>query len=187
GDTNIIMPKAANAPRLYNDPRWQLPVIFTRFFTVFGNTVLKNIGKKLLSTEVTTTRKVASIGSLVAAVGIAYYTQFLREAISGYSYRDEDDPMRIVDAVDRSGLTAMFTRLYPLFSAYKYGIGSKYIANVLGGPLGGDVAKFIEAAKGGNEQKARWMARMTPVLNTTPATEDEIYEFYLEMIEAVLD
>jgi len=186
-DTNIIMPKAANAPRVYNDPRWQLPVIFTRFFTVFGNTVMKNVVKKLISNEVTTTRKLASIGSLMTTVALAYYVQFLREDIGGYQFRDEDDPMRIVDAVDRSGLTVMFTRLYPLFSAYKYGMGSKYIANVLGGPLGGDVALFIEATRGSNEQKARWMARMTPVLNITPTTEDEIYEFYLEMIEAVLD
>jgi len=29
------------------------------------------------------------------------------------------------------------------------------------------------------------MARMTPVANITPTTEEELYEFYLEMIEAM--
>lgn len=184
-DTTIIMPKAANAPRLYNDPRFQLPLIFTRFFTVFGNTVLKSIGKKLYSNEVTAGRKLGSVSALIAAVGIAYYTQFLREDISGYQFRDEDDPMRVVDAVDRAGLTAMFTRLYPLFSAYKYGMGSKYVANIALGPAGGDIAGLIEAAKGSNEQKARWMAKQTPFLTITPTTEDAAYEFYLELIEAM--
>lgn len=183
--TNIIMPEAANAPRLYNDPRFQLPFIFTRFFTVFGNTVLKNLGKKLASGDVTNTRKLAMIGSLVTAVGIAYYTQFLREDISGYQYREEDDPLRIVDAVDRSGLTAMFTRLYPLFSAYKYGQGSKYLAGIAFGPAGSDVAGFIEAAKGSNEQRARWMAKMTPIMTITPESEDLMYDFYLEMIDGL--
>jgi len=184
-DTTIIMPKAANAPRLYNDQRFQLPLIFTRFFTVFGNTVLKSIGNKLASRDVTNTRKLASIGSLVAAVGIAYYTQFLREDISGYQYREEDDPLRVVDAVDRAGLTAMFTRLYPLFSAYKYGQGSQIVANLLGGPFAGDVAGFIEATKGSNEQRARYLAKMTPIMTVTPASEDLMYEFYLELIDGL--
>jgi len=185
GDTTIIMPKAANAPRLYNDPRFQLPLIFTRFFTVFGNTVLKSILKNLASKDVTNVRKLASISSLVAAVGIAYYTQFLREDISGYAYREEDDPMRVVDAFDRSGLTAMFTRLYPLFSAYKFGAGSKIVAGVLGGPLASDVAGFIEAANGTNEQRARFLARQTPIMTITPESEDLMYEFYLELIDGL--
>jgi hypothetical protein len=186
-DTTIIMPKAANAPRLYNDPRFQLPLIFTRFFTAFGNTVMKSLGQKLASRDVTNIRKLGSIGSLVAAVGIAYYTQFLREAITGYQYRDEDDPMRVVDAYDRSGLTAMFTRLYPLFSAYKYGAGSKIVAGVLGGPFASDVAGFIEAAQGTNEQRARFLARQTPIMTISPESEDIMYEFYLELIEGLPD
>ncbi len=86
---------------------------------------------------------------------------------------------------NRAGLTAMFTRLYPLFSAYKYGQGSQYVANVLGGAPGGDVARFIEAVKGTNKQKARWLARMTILANITPVSETAVYEFYLEMIEAL--
>jgi len=182
-DTTIIMPKAANAPRLYNDPRWQLVLEFTRFFTVFGNTVLKNIGKKLVSGDVTNTRKLASIGSLITAVGIAYYTQFMREDITGYEFRDEDDPLRMVDAFDRAGLTAMFTRLYPLFSAYRYGKGHKYIAGLLG-PAASDAASFIEAT-GDKKRMARWMANHTPLMTITPESEDLMYEFYLELIEAL--
>ena len=77
-------------------------------------------------------------------------------------------------------------------------MGTKHAANVapaqyldsdaklaLGGAPGGDLARFIEAAKGTNKQKARWMARMTPVLNIAPTTEEAIYETYLEMIEAL--
>jgi hypothetical protein len=184
-DTTIIMPKAANAPRLYNDPRFQLPLIFTRFFTVFGNTVMKHLGKKLASADVTSIRKLGSISSLITAVGIAYYTQFLREEVSGYKYREDDDPMRVMDAVDRSGLTAMFTRLYPLFSEYKYGMGSQWVANILGGPFAGDVAGFIAAANGSNEQRARYMAKMTPILTIHKGSEDLMYEFYLEMIESL--
>ena len=117
--------------------------------------------------------------------GSASDNNLLREDITGHQFRDEDDPIRVIDAVDRAGLTAMFTRLYPLFSAYKYGQGSQYVANVLGGAPGGDLARFIEAAKGTNKQKARWMARMTPVLNVMPTTEEAIYETYLEMIKAM--
>jgi hypothetical protein len=184
-DTTIIMPKAANTPRLYNDPRWQLPLLFTRFFTVYGNTVLKNLGKKLASGEVTNTRKLASIGAILAAIGIAYYTQFLREDIGGYQFRDEDDPMRYVDAVDRAGFLAMFTRLYPLIAGeYKYAIGDKWLINLIGGPVGTDMAKGIDAFKSGDtERMARYMAKMTPVANITPKTEDALAERYEELID----
>ena len=116
---------------------------------------------------------------------MAYYTQFLREDISGYQVRDEDDPMRIVDAVDRAGWTAMFTRLYPLFMGeYRYKLGPTFVTN-LAGPAATDASKFIEAMKGSNKQKARWMASMTPILNITPETEEELEEFYLELLEAM--
>lgn len=93
--------------------------------------------------------------------------------------------MRVIDAIDRSGLTAMFTRLYPLFSEYKYGMGSQWVANMLGGPFAGDVAGFISAANGSNEQRARYMAKMTPIMTITPESEDLMYEFYLEMIDGL--
>jgi hypothetical protein len=181
-DTTTIIPKAANAPRLYNDPRFQLPLIFTRFFTVFGNTVMKHLGNKLISGKVTNTRKIGSISAILAAWAIAYYTQFIREAITGHEYREQDDPMRVLDAYDRAGLTAMFTRFYPLFSAYRYGAGADWVANMLGGPFAGDVAGFYSAVKGTNEQRARYMARMTPIMTVTPESEDIMYDFYLELI-----
>lgn len=58
------------------------------------------------------------------------------------------------------------------------------VTSAFGAP-GGDLANFIEAAKGTNKQKARWMAKMTPVLNISDTIRDELEDFYLEMIEAV--
>jgi hypothetical protein len=190
-NNTTIMPKSANTPRLYNDPRFQLPLLFTRFFTVFGNTVIKKVFNDLVSNTRTTPRKIASIAAVATSIGVAYYTQFLRESISGYQYRDEDDPMRIIDAVDRAGWVAMFTRLYPLLvGEYRYQLGPSYVANILGGPVGTDVAKAIEAAKlslskGDVEPAAKWMASMTPIANITPEIEEQLVEFYTELLEGL--
>ena len=183
-NTTITMPTAANAPRIYNDPRWQTVVLFTRFFTAFGNTVVKNVFKKMVDKGVTNTRKMASLSGIFAAIGVAYYTQFLREHLTGYAFRDESDPIRVIDAIDRSGWTAMFTRLYPLVSPYRYSMGSKYITS-LGGPVASDIARGIEAAKGSDKQLARWMVSMTPVANMTEPTREAMYDFYLDLIESM--
>lgn len=182
-NNTIIMPTAANAPRWYNNPKLSWMFLFTRFFTAFGNTVIKKVFKDLVHKDVTTPRKLAMLSSMIASVGVAYYTQFLREDISGYQVRDEDDPMRFVDAIDRAGWTGMFTRLYPLLMGeYRYKLGPTFVTN-LAGPAATDASKLIEAAKGSNKQKARWMASMTPILNITPETEEELEEFYLELLE----
>ncbi|HUS95823.1 MAG TPA: hypothetical protein VMX97_03690, partial [Hyphomicrobiaceae bacterium] len=186
GFQTVIEANPANRPMRYNDPRWAQVLLFKSFMSVFGNTVIKRFGQKMVSKDWTTPRKLSALSAVLASIGVAYYVQYLREAITGYAPRDIDDPKRFSDAVDRSGWSGSATFLWGLFSPFRYGYSdstSQRIFN-LAGPLVGDTAKVADAVMSGDPEKlAETAAKLTPVLNTNQWSRAEVKEMYEEIFE----
>lgn len=186
-ERTIIEPHAGNIPKYINSQRLALVWLFSRFYSVFGNTVVKPFMQKIISRDVTMTRKASMMGAALSMVGLAYYIQFLREEISGYQLRDEDDPLRWLDAGDRSGFGGGLSRLYHIISPYKYAGGEYAVTSMLGPFYGGIVPDIVEGTQAmfsdQPEVTARHLAANTPFVTISGEVQDE----YADQLEEQLD
>ena len=172
----ITAPNAATKPRLFSDPHFTNVLLFKSFTGVFSNLFMKRALAELGQAPVG--RKASMAGAMVASVTLAYYTQFLREAISGHKF-DKEGAQRWLDAIDRSALNGSFTHAYVLASPYRYGFtdsSSKRIFNLLG-PAVGDLAKVSDIILNrdmSKEKRAKELAKLVPVANVTAEGREAI-------------
>lgn len=182
----IMKPDAANTPLWMQNPRWKLVAQFQKFFTVFGNTYIKRLGKEAIR-KTTVAKKMEMIVGLTTMTAIAYYTQYLREFITGYKPKEEHGKKRIPDAFDRAGLTGPLTRAYPFVSGYKYGYKDSWAAKgfSLFGPAAGDVMRIGEDVYSLKPKKiGRRISKQIPIVGATKWTREPAARFFEKLLEA---
>lgn len=168
----VTAPTAATKPLLFSDPHYTNVLLFKSFTSVFSNLFMKRALKELYSKETLASRKAGVIGGMVAATTIAYYTQFLRELISGYDTKMSPS-QRLMAAFDRAALTGPYTYAYQIINPYRYGYtdsGALRLFNLAGAAVG-DAAKVVDIATKpmSKKQRAKEMAKLTPIANITGA------------------
>lgn len=180
----ITAPTAATKPLIFSDPHFTNILLFKSFTGVFSNLFMKRVINELKIAPIG--NKIGMAESMVAAITIAYYTQFLRDMITG---RDNDrTPLaRIGDALDRSALMGPFVHAYVLVNPWRYGFtdsSAKRLFNLLG-PAASDLAKIMDIAVNtemSKKRRAEQIAQLIPIASVTAGGK----EITAEMIEELL-
>jgi len=171
----ITTPNGATLPSIMSHPIGSIAFQFKSFTSVFSNTILKKVLLDFKRNP-SLAAKLRPIVPMLGMIGVAFAVQFLREWIKyddkKEAYRKQQDYWkRLMDAVDRSGLTGDFTALYNFFNPYRYGFGDagRRLFN-FAGPLVGDTARAINVAAeykhGKIKAAAKNITRFVPVVNS---------------------
>ena len=153
-DQVITRPNDATTAKAFKNPLLAPLVLFKRFITVFGNTLLTAVGNDFARTP-SNIEKAKTVGQTLAVMTMMYgavmFAEIMRGAIRG-DLDDEDFEFipeefhTFVRRLDRTGLlTAPGTVFVNLAFPYKRGWWDTTEGRVTGellGPLGGDVFAF---------------------------------------------
>lgn len=177
----ITQPNPGTKPLLFSDPHWTNVLLFKSFTSVFSNVFMKRAVSELglmKGKGELIGRRAEVIGAMSASIAIAYYTQFLREAITGQNV-EMDDMERIVSAWDRSALSGPFTHIYALINPYRFGFsdtGKTRLFNSLG-PALGDAARATDVVFNSemtDKKRARDAAKFIPIINISKDLREEV-------------
>jgi len=165
----VTSPNPATRPLLFSDPHWTNVTLFKSFTGVFSNLFMKRALSELGKAPVG--RKASVMGGMVAATTIAYYTQFLREFITGRQWK-KDDMQKWLDGIDKAAIPGPFTHAYQLFSPYRYGFMDNTAHRLFGlmGPAVSDAAKAIDVVVRSDmskRKKVKEIAKLIPIVNIT--------------------
>ena len=156
-DQVITRPNDATTAKAFKNPLIAPLVLFKRFITTFGNTLLTSIGKDF-ATKVDNTERAKQVGKVAVTAmtmyGAVMFAEILRGVIRG-DLDDEDlevipkDFQQFIRRLDRTGLlTAPGTALVNLTFPYKRGWWDSTQGRIFGevlGPLGGDASALGDA------------------------------------------
>jgi hypothetical protein len=178
----VTMPTAASKPLMFSDPHFTNLLLFKSFTATFSTVFMKRALKGLKVDPLS--QKASALSGMAAATAIAYYTQYLREMITGYD-TDMSPGERVAAGFDRAALTGPYTYAYQLVNPYRFGFtdsSAKRLFNLLG-PAGTDTARVIDVLTNpdmSKRKRARELAKLVPVANiaggSKEATEDLIYD-----------
>jgi hypothetical protein len=156
-DQVITRPNDATTSKAFKNPLIAPLVLFKRFITTFGNTLLTSVGNDF-ATKVDNTERAKQVGKVAVTAmtmyGAVMFAEILRGVIRG-DLDDEDleaipaDFKQFVRRLDRTGLlTAPGTALVNLTFPYKRGWWDSTQGRIFGevlGPLGGDASALGDA------------------------------------------
>jgi len=180
----ITAPNPATKPLLFSDPHWTNVLLFKSFTSVFSNVFMKRalseLGIKWQDIKSPISAKARIIGGMVAAITIAYYTQFLRDLITGRE-NDADTGERLLQAFDRAALSGSFTYAWQIGSPYRFGYTDSSALRLLNllGPAVGDTGKMIDFAinnEMSDKKRAERAASLIPIVNITKSSKEAAAE-----------
>ena len=153
-DQVITRPNDATTAKAFKNPLVAPLVLFKRFITTYGNTLMTSIGNDF-ATKVDNTERAKQLGQVAATAmamyGAVMFAEMLRGAIRG-DLEDEDfavipkDFQQFIRRLDRTGLlsapgTAMVNLTFPYKRGWWDSTQSRIFGEVLG-PVGGDASAF---------------------------------------------
>ena len=182
-NTAITTPGKANKSRFFQRKSGLYPLInqFQAFSNAFGNTALRRVMVQMKRGK--EGHQLIVLAALVAMVGLAFAAQELRDEWKfgkNKPYKndiDKNPARRVMNAIDRAGLTGVFSRLFELLSPYKHSYNQQGAARIasLAGPAAGDLGKFIDAflvdqdnPKKQADMQAKFIVNSLPAANAIP-------------------
>jgi hypothetical protein len=167
-DQVVTRPNDATTAKIFKNPLTSPLVLFKRFITTYGNTLLTSVGSDF-ATKVDNVEKAKQVGKLTVATASMYgavvFAEILRGAIKGTLDDDDlkvkpEDWRTFMRRVDRMGVlsapgSAAAAMTFP--SQAWYGdTGTNRIVRELTGPFGSDMAgvlDFLMSDKGTKDLK----------------------------------
>jgi len=176
-DQVITRPNDATTAKAFKNPLISPLVLFKRFITTFGNTLLTSVGNDFAHSvdNVERAKVVGKVGATAMAMyGAVMFSEIIRGAIKGDL--DEDDFKAIpgdfnqfVRRLDRTGLlSAPGTMAVNLAFPYKRGWWDSTQARIVSealGPLGGDLTAFGDSLI--DPKKDGWKRLLGQLVPTT--------------------
>jgi len=175
-DQVITRPNDATTAKAFKNPLTAPLVLFKRFITTYGNTLLTSVGNDF-ATKVDNTERAKQVGKVavtaMAMYGAVIFAEIIRGAIKG-DLDDDDfkiqpkDFQQFMRRLDRTGLlTAPGTAAVNLTFPYKRGWWDTTQSRMMGellGPLGGDATAFGDTLLSDKEDAwGRFVGQMIPL------------------------
>jgi flagellar protein FlgJ len=175
-----MAPRAAVKPLWMSDPHFGFLAQLKPFQTVFGNTVVKRMAKKLAGHE-----GVAGVVNTLGASAIAMYTvanllefrKYLKYDLNNQK-RPETDVPEWLELADRAGFTGVLQPLVDM--RYQHRFNAPWYTSLFGpamSQIGSTGQALIEASKGKTGPLEREVVNAIPVANTLPAVRKETQKF----------
>ena len=175
-DQVITRPNDATTAKAFKNPLTAPLVLFKRFITTYGNTLVTSVGSDF-ATKVDNVERAKQVGKVAAAAmgmyGMVMFAEIMRGAIKGDLDEDDfevapKDFQQFIRRLDRTGLlTAPGTAAVNLTFPYKRGWWDTTQGRIMGeltGPLGGDVTAFGDAMLSDkNNAWGRFVGQMIPL------------------------
>ena len=175
-DQVITRPNDATTAKAFKNPLTAPLVLFKRFITTYGNTLLTSVGNDF-ATKVDNVERAKQVGKVavtaMAMYGAVMFAEIIRGAIKG-DLDDDDfeikpkDFQQFMRRLDRTGLlTAPGTAAVNLTFPYKRGWWDTTQSRMMGellGPLGGDATAFGDALLSDKDDAwGRFVGQMLPL------------------------
>jgi hypothetical protein len=175
-DQVITRPNDATTAKIFKNPLTAPLVLFKRFITVYGNTLMTSIGNDF-ATKVDNTERAKQVAQVASVAMIMYGSVMFAEIIRGVLKGDLDeedfklmpkDFSQFMRRLDRTGLSsAPGAAAINLAFPYKRGwwdTTQSRIMNEVLGPLGGDLTALGDALiSGKNNAWERLFGQVVPV------------------------
>ena len=179
----ITTPGKANKSRFFQRQNGLYPLInqFQTFSNVFGNTLLRRVTVQMKRGQ--GGQQLVMMAAMIGMMALAFAAQELRDEWKygkNKPYKnaiDNNPARRVMNAFDRAGFTGSLSRLFELFSPYKYTYSQQGAARIAGlaGPTAGDLGKFIDAflvdqdnPKKQADMQAKFIVNSLPAANAIP-------------------
>jgi hypothetical protein len=173
-DQVITRPNDATTAKAFKNPLVAPLVLFKRFITTFGNTLMTSIGNDF-ATKVDNVERAKQVGKVASTAMVMYgsvmFAEMIRGAIRG-DLDDEDfeiipkDFSQFMRRLDRTGLlSAPGAAMVNLTFPYKRGWWDSTQSRVFGellGPVGGDVSAFGDTLLKGDGWQ-RFLGQVIPL------------------------
>ena len=174
-DQVITRPNDATTAKIFKNPLTAPLVLFKRFITVFGNTLMTSIGNDFATktSNVERAKQVAQVASVAMIMyGSVMFAEIIRGVLKGDLDEEDfklmpDDFAQFMRRLDRTGLSsAPGAVAINLAFPYKRGwwdTTQSRVMNELLGPLGGDLTAFGDALiSGKNNSWQRLLGQAVP-------------------------
>ena len=175
-DQVVTRPNDATTAKIFKNPLTSPLVLFKRFITTYGNTLLTSVGSDF-ATKVDNVERAKQVGKLTVATASMYgavvFAEILRGAIKGDLDEDDlkirpEDWRTFMRRVDRMGVlsapgSAAAAMTFP--SQAWYGdTGTNRIVRELTGPFGSDMAGVLDflMSKKGTKDLRRLLGQVSP-------------------------
>ena len=173
-DQVITRPNDATTAKAFKNPLVAPLVLFKRFITTFGNTLMTSIGNDF-ATKVDNVERAKQVGKVASTAMVMYgsvmFAEMIRGAIRG-DLDDEDfeiipkDFSQFMRRLDRTGLlsapgAAMVNLTFPYKRGWWDSTQSRVFGEVLG-PVGGDVSAFGDTLLKGDGWE-RFLGQVIPL------------------------
>ena len=173
-DQVITRPNDATTAKAFKNPLVAPLVLFKRFITTFGNTLMTSIGNDF-ATKVDNVERAKQVGKVASTAMVMYgsvmFAEMIRGAIRG-DLDDEDfeiipkDFSQFMRRLDRTGLlsapgAAMVNLTFPYKRGWWDSTQSRVFGEVLG-PVGGDVSAFGDTLLKGDGWQ-RFLGQVIPL------------------------
>ena len=175
-DQVVTRPNDATTAKIFKNPLTSPLVLFKRFITTYGNTLLTSVGADF-ATKVDNVERAKQVGKLTVATASMYgaviFAEILRGAIKGDLDEDDlkirpEDWKTFMRRVDRMGVlsapgSAAAAMTFP--SQAWYGdTGTNRMVRELTGPFGSDMAGVLDflMSKKGEKDLRKLLGRISP-------------------------
>jgi hypothetical protein len=174
-DQVITRPNDATTAKIFRNPLTAPLVLFKRFITTYGNTLLTSIGRNMVD-KVDNVERSKQVGKLLVAgvtmYGGVMFAEMMRAAIKG-DLEDEDsdvlpkDYKTFMHRVDRMGVLgapgSLIANLTFPSKAWYGDTGTNRIVRELTGPLGSDMAGTLDYLMSNKKDLRRLLGQISPI------------------------
>ena len=180
-DQVITRPNDATTAKIFRNPLTAPLVLFKRFITTYGNTLLTSIGRNMAD-KVDNVERSKQMGKILVAGATMYggvmFAEMMRAAIKG-DLEDEDfdilpkDYKTFMHRVDRMGVLgapgSLIANLTFPSKAWYGDTGTNRMVRELTGPLGSDMAATLDYLMSDKKQLRRLLGQISPTTRMLPS------------------